>query len=988
MRQQKSAGNRPDNLLNRFPTFLKNLSVSSISQSVVSLLRRHLYPILAIATLLLCLTPSPLLARSPSFLSSFPSVLSSLPSPLSLFNQGRLEYEAGEFEQAAETWQQAATEYARQGDRLNETRSRLNQAQALKSLGYYQAALKILKDLKQIVENDPDSVEKAQILRSLGDTYYAVGDLVQARAELTKSLEVSERINSTQDIRNARFHLGLVNRIEVNQLLLQRLKIDYEEGSRQNLENVLKHLNQARQSFQQATGVDSLTTIQANLNEISLLITALPEFNRIFVESLGDESLALADLADLPLAFLRDFLNDSTLVLRPNQVSDRTDGRIQKFTTLHWWKAEIVHLTEDLLSLLTQIPAQLDGLPPARARIDARLNYAQNLLKLRSVSLSTGEVDLRLRRLRDAIKLAQAEDLIKPTASVPHPVQPPRLLSPFLPEKTLQEFQTVTSTSLQVAASTLKQAVADAQSLKNKRAEAYALTALAELYGQQAKTGQASDPRLWVDIETLCQRSQQLAQQSNSPEIIYRTQRLLGKALREQGNLPGARAAYRVAARTLQSLRGDLVAVNQDVQYDFRNSVEPIYRETIEVLLPAPGETPNQSDLEEVRQVIESLQLAELDNFLRQACIQGKKIALDQVVDQDNPNTAVIYPIILPRQRLGVIAKIPGQKELRYQAFDHEAVEATLKALWNNLNTTGESPDLERLAKVYGWLIEPFRTELEQRKVDTLVFVPDGEFRNVPMATLFDARQQKYLIQEYAIAISPGLQLFDPKLLAQTRLNVLAAGKQNFSGSPSNDPSSPTVGRKFGSLTAVKAELQAIRDRVQAQILFESEFTRESLAAGITTNPVNVVHIATHGVFGYRKEDTYIVADDGEIYVDQLSKILRSRDLSGGTSIELLVLSACETAQGNDRLTLGIAGIAVQAGARSALGSLWLVNDQSTSVMMDKFYTELAKAQTTNITKAKALQIAQRDLLENSEYPSEYKLPYHWAPFILVGNWL
>ncbi len=113
--------------------------------------------------------------------------------------------------------------------------------------------------------------------------------------------------------------------------------------------------------------------------------------------------------------------------------------------------------------------------------------------------------------------------------------------------------------------------------------------------------------------------------------------------------------------------------------------------------------------------------------------------------------------------------------------------------------------------------------------------------------------------------------------------------------------------------------------------------------------------------------------------VKDFDKILRLGNSSKSRAIELLVLSACQTALGDKRATLGLAGIAVRAGARSTLATLWSVDDESTAVLMSKFYDEL---ENPTLTKADALRRAQISLLESDE------IPYLWAPYVLVGNWL
>ena len=137
------------------------------------------------------------------------------------------------------------------------------------------------------------------------------------------------------------------------------------------------------------------------------------------------------------------------------------------------------------------------------------------------------------------------------------------------------------------------------------------------------------------------------------------------------------------------------------------------------------------------------------------------------------------------------------------------------------------------------------------------------------------------------------------------------------------------------------------------------------------------MHLATHGQFSSQPEETFVLTWNDRLNVNQLNSLIRGRD---SKAIELLVLSACETLTGDDRASLGLAGVAIRAGARSTLATLWQVNDQTTSILMNKFYTALSQSQ----TKAEAIRQAQLSLLNDSNY----QRPYFWASYVLVGNWL
>jgi CHAT domain-containing protein len=253
---------------------------------------------------------------------------------------------------------------------------------------------------------------------------------------------------------------------------------------------------------------------------------------------------------------------------------------------------------------------------------------------------------------------------------------------------------------------------------------------------------------------------------------------------------------------------------------------------------------------------------------------------------------------------------------------------------------------------------------LTERKIETLVFVLDGALRTVPMATLYDGKQ--YLVEKYNIALTPGLRLFEPKHLAQKQLKALTAGL--------TEPR-----HNFAPLEFVARELEQIQSKISAEVLLNQQFTRETLISKIESSPFPVVHIATHGQFSSQAHETFILAWDQPITVDQLDSLIEVRDQQSSDALELLVLSACETAEGDERAALGLAGVAVRAGARSTLASLWLVDDESTALLMGQFYQELK----AGVTKAEALHRAQLSLLHGP-----YKHPRFWAAFVLLGNWL
>jgi CHAT domain-containing protein len=514
---------------------------------------------------------------------------------------------------------------------------------------------------------------------------------------------------------------------------------------------------------------------------------------------------------------------------------------------------------------------------------------------------------------------------------------------------------------LNTSAQELATAVGQVRTLGDARAESYALGTLGSLYELTHQ---------WDSAKTLTQQALSLAQSIDAADIAYQWQWQLGRifcqgtqqSCTSTENLQNATSAYAEAVKMLQSLRSDLAAVNQDVQFSFRESVEPVYRQFVELLLQSQDNAPSQENLKQAREVIEALQLAELDNFFREACVDARPVEIDQI----DPHAAVIYPIILPNQ-FAVILSLPNQP-LRYHKtlLPQAEVERILSQMRQALRPTAFIEDwLPITQQVYDLLLRPEEAELAASGIKTLVFVPDGLLRNLPMAALHDGQQ--YLIEKYSVVLTPGLQLLQPQSLEDQQLQGLLAGltqaRENFSALPN-----------------VAVEINQIEAEIPSQVLLDQSFTNQSFQTQVDSTPSPIVHLATHGQFSSNADNTFILTWDGRLNVKQLDQLLRSRE--GNLSpIELLVLSACQTATGDKRAALGMAGVAVRSGARSTLASLWSVSDRSTAFLMIEFYRELGKPE---ITKAEALRRAQVALLHQDDYTS----PYYWAPFVLLGNWL
>ncbi|MBO3457222.1 CHAT domain-containing protein [Aetokthonos hydrillicola] len=513
-----------------------------------------------------------------------------------------------------------------------------------------------------------------------------------------------------------------------------------------------------------------------------------------------------------------------------------------------------------------------------------------------------------------------------------------RLKSPseILPLKDLAQLMTAT--------------VQSAQQIQDTQAQAYALHQSGQLYRRTQQ---------WSIAKELTQKSLDIARQLQADDIIAQSAWQLGRLYRQEGDRSAAITAYTEAVNALKALRGDLVATNPDVQFSFRESVEPVYRELVALLL---DNQPNQAALAQARELIEALQIAELDNFFREACLDKA-----QQIDQVDRSATVIYPIILP-DRLAVIVSKVGQPLRYYVTYKSQAeIEKTLDDLMVALNPVSDSKERERLSQqIYDWLIRPAEIDQAFKDIKTLVFVLDGRLRNIPMTALYDGKQ--YLIEKYAVALSPGLQLITTRSSENNKIAAIIGGiSQSHAG--------------FSALPGVELEVKQISKTVISSTLLNHKFTSLALAERLKYSNIDVVHLATHGQFSSRLEDTFLLTWNGQVNVKELSELLKDRGKDRSKPIDLLVLSACDTAAGDDRAVLGLAGLAVKSGARSTIATLWPIKDQAAAMLMARFYHEL---QRPGITKAEALRQAQINLIHQTDFHDSF----FWSAFVLVGNWL
>lgn len=504
-----------------------------------------------------------------------------------------------------------------------------------------------------------------------------------------------------------------------------------------------------------------------------------------------------------------------------------------------------------------------------------------------------------------------------------------------------------------------QQALEIGQHLEDQPIQTYALGFLAQLY----ETDGQSDAAL-----ALSRRAVFAAQEARMPEALYRWEWQSARLLKKLGDVESAIAAYRRAAQTLQPIRNDVSIGygNSPDRLSFRESQGPLFYELADLLLlqskSAKDPKQEQELLREARDTVESLKAVELEDYFCDECVDVQRVKT-RVVENVDKNSAVIYLIPLPDRTEVLLGESSGLKRFTAKVAASELTEQ-VRQFRRNLETRTTYGYLEQAQSLYDLLIRPMRGVLEADHITTLVFVSDGALRTIPLAALHDG--QRFLIQDFAVAVVPGLSLVEPKTLQRRNARLLLNGL-----------SKPVQG--FSKLDFVTNELENIDQNYSSETLLNEQFTSEELQRKMQEQ-FSIVHIASHGQFDRDVHKTFVLTYDNKLTLDDLELLIRPSQYRG-RPVEMLVLSACQTAAGDDRAALGLAGIAIKAGARSALASLWFVNDQSTSALITEFYTQL---RVPSISKAQALQAAQIKLLHDRRY----RHPCYWSPYLIIGNWL
>ncbi len=472
-----------------------------------------------------------------------------------------------------------------------------------------------------------------------------------------------------------------------------------------------------------------------------------------------------------------------------------------------------------------------------------------------------------------------------------------------------------------------------------------------------------------AQIETIRQDLRQLSpsaqqQYTLTIEDLYRN---LAGLLLQQGRT--SEALQILDLLKLQEVKAYL----HDGQADGVNRQDPLNTPAEEALVQMLGDLPAATSLADFLKLPAAIALSTAATTPGGESFELQSIEDLQAALAAQPvKTAAIYPLILS-DRLEIILITPDGSLQNYTTRITSAeLTQTVADLQRKLSTDVNDP--QRAAQqLYDWLIRPLEGALADSQIENIIYLPDGVLRYVPIAALYDGQQwfaEKYQSHNITAAALGDLTEKNPlplSVLAGAFTDDIAAyeikiGQQTFT---------------FAGLSAAKQEIQNLENTVPDTLtLLDQDFTPESMLNAVGNH--RIVHLATHAKFVHgQPEESFILFGDGSTVNMRDIRQWRLPD------VDLIVFSACQTGasvEGDGKEILGLGFQVHQMGAGAAIASLWSVNDVATAALMSEFY----KALSTGQTKAQALQQAQLKLINNENY----RHPYDWAGFILIGNGL
>ncbi|MBE9212456.1 CHAT domain-containing protein [Plectonema cf. radiosum LEGE 06105] len=893
--------------------------------------RIRLLQLLFCTTLLICI--------------SFGQVVSAQNPQINLFvEKGVRDYKNGNFSNAIKHWQEALVKYQNQNNPSATAVIHENLGRAYQKLGENQAAItsflsairnyQAVKDIPQVGRMH---TELAQVYSSLGQSRKAISLLCGKVNQGINNIECQQEsavqiANNYNDKQGKVAALGVLGEV-------YRLIGNYDRGiaylqAAQNIDSnnflVLNSLGNAYLNRAQLRELQAKSAAKIGLNEKQIEFNQKSKTDFQVARENFKNSIKLAREENKELAEMRGLLNLIKLGSLTDENQTQNQTQVLDDTTFN-------HAVKNALRLL-------ENLPDSETKV-------------------YGAIDLAY--------LQKNSQTNSPFTKCP--------IQLVLPEQTLSLLQKSVSTS---------------NKLQDNRLQSYSLGALGHFW----ECNQNNQKALQYTQNAIVAADNKLS----AKESLYLWEWQAGRILDQQNQKQQAIESYQRAFETLEDIRLDILTAKRDVQFDFRDVVRPLYRTLAQSRLELlqAGAIPNEQrddELSKVVTTIDALKLAELQNYFGNDCVlsglnpkQVDELLEDKQNSAAYENTVFLSSIILDG-KTGILLQSANQptkfrwiKDSQQRIVSSKELERTIAEFRDGLVKGEEALNYDPTiaAQLYDWIIRPFADDIQPDKVKTLVFIQDGFLRSVPMAPLYDNQQKKYLVETYAIATTPSLRLTVTKP-NRNKQKALILGLTE---------TSTIDGKTFPQIYAVENEIKAVQKLFPNHTqLIDENFIPQNFQQKLQQTTYPIIHIASHAQFGIIPQDTFIVTGKNKkITINQLENSLQNLK-NPSDSVEILALTACQTALGDDRATLGLAGVALQVGVKSAIASLWNVQDDSTARLVEEFYKNYSERE---MTIAQALQKAQIKMINTKKLPPSERIdikhdnPVYWGAMIVIGNWL
>jgi filamentous hemagglutinin family protein len=457
----------------------------------------------------------------------------------------------------------------------------------------------------------------------------------------------------------------------------------------------------------------------------------------------------------------------------------------------------------------------------------------------------------------------------------------------------------------------------------------------------------------------------------NYPETLYQLQWQIGKRYESMGNTQEAINLYQQSIETMESFQYAFFMGYHNSELFYKEKVKPVYYGYVNLLLrsyEASGSLP-LTTLKSAIKTIEQFKTTEIQNHFKDECINylDKPIEIPEKMAE---KTALIYPFSLS-DRLVILTILPQGIQYYVKKISQKKLKKWIQRLDKRLDYRTYS--VLRFNKyahdLYDWLIRPMEKDLVMQNIKTIYISAEGKLQTIPFCALRDSKTDQYLMEKYAIAILPSISYIND---AQETINSNRQRRILLCGL--------TQSRKgFSAIKGGASQLKDIQQYVGGKILINKDFTTHNFKKEFQASTPDIIHILTHGNVGNTPEDIFLLTYNGQLSLHHLETIIHS-GVFRETPLDLLTLGACQTAIGDERFALGLAGIAFKTGAQNVIATLRPVEKNATTFLMTEFYKKCAAMNFSN--KSIALQKAQSELLRSKKYSH----PIFWSPFILLGK--